>query len=170
MSLSKRHFLGIVLSTSISSVFAETRPLDFGLVPEQAAKLAETAVSVIEKIDGQRLDYSPDSLKVVDRLVVKFRSEGNTPQTMTKAMIVFGCYVGEVFVRNLPYRWDKPTDKEYDLGFTSIGIRAQNGGFTNPIGKTFKLLQNGQEDSVAFLYEVAAARFGVPSSTAEPKK
>lgn len=165
MPLSKRHFLGLSLAMSVSTAIAEDRPLAFGTSPEQAPKLAETAVDAIEKWNGQRLDYSPASLQAIDRLVLVFRDEGKTPSAMTATLLTFGCYVGEVLARHLSLRWDRPSKVEYDLGFTSIGLRAKDGSFTDPIGKVFKLLLNGKEDSVVFLYSVAAQKYGPGEST-----
>jgi hypothetical protein len=42
------------------------------------------------------------------------------------------------------------------LGDSSIMlVDLPNGSTWNPIGKAFKLLENGQEDSVAYFYHVA---------------
>lgn len=170
MPLTRRYFAGFAAAICFGPAMADERQLDFGITPDQAPKLAELAISVIEKMRGQRLDYSPESLKVIDSLVLGYRSEGHTPQSMGKTMVVFGCYVGEVMVRNLDYHWDRPSEKEYEVGFTSIGLRKKNGQFTNPIGKVFKLLVNGEEDRVAFLYEVAAQGFGISGAASAPAK
>ena len=125
-----------------------------GLTPEQAPKIAEIAVTMVQQFDGYHLDYSPESLKAVDRILLKLHDEGNSPQSIQKTIITFGCYVGEVMVRNLGYKWDLPSEKERAVGFSMIGVRDKKGGFSNPIGKVYKRVQSGQEDSVAFFYEV----------------
>lgn len=57
-------------------------------------------------------------------------------------------------VRNLGYKWDNPTQKEISIGFDVTGVRGKNDSFSNPIGKVFKLMKNGQEDSVEHFYSV----------------
>ena len=121
--------------------------------PEQAPKLSEIAVVALRKLNGDHLDYSPESLRIIDRLFLKFRSEGYTPESMNKFMFVVGCYTGEVIVRNNPGSiWDMPTENEIAIGFTSIGVRSKNGTFSNPIDKVYKLMQSGEEDSLMSFY------------------
>lgn len=148
----------LLFSTFVTSAYSQTLSLD--LMPDKAKVLAEIAVTVAEKANGQRLDYSPESLKAVDQLVLGFRKEGNTPQTMRRTLLALGCYVGEVMVRNLGYKWDNPSEKEMALGFDVTGIRGKDGGLSNPIGKVYKLIQNGEEDSVVFFYQVFSQDMG----------
>jgi hypothetical protein len=147
---------------------SQANVLSLDLMPDKAKSLAEVAVRVVAKIDGQHLDYSPDSLKTIDQLVLGFRKEGDTTETVNKTLIVLGCYVGEVMVRNLGYKWDNPNEREMSEGFNMTGIRSSNGSFSNPIGKVFKLMQNGKEDSVVPFYEVFSKIH--PESTSSPHK
>lgn len=142
----------LVLTTTVS----HANGLELDLMPDQAPKLADVAVTAVAKMSGQKLDYSPASLKIIDQLVLGFRKEGNSAQDINKTLIVLGCYVGEVMVRNLGYKWDNPTQKEISIGFDVTGVRGKNNVFSNPIGKVFKLLENGQEDSVEFFYSVSS--------------
>lgn len=132
----------------------ETAAAQVGITPEQAPQIAEFAVTQVKQFDGYLLDYSPESLKIIDRIVLKLHDEGNSPQSMPKTVTILGCYVGEVMVRNLGYKWDLPTEKEKAVGFEIVGIRDKKGGFSNPIGKIYKRLQNGNEDSVMQFYQV----------------
>lgn len=124
-----------------------------GVTPDQAPKIAEIAVDVVKQVDGYQLDYSPESLQTVDKIALKLHEEGKTPQSIPKTILVLGCYVGEVMVRNLGYKWEMPTEKEKELGFEMVGIRDRKGSFLNPIGKVYKRVQNGSEDSVVMLYD-----------------
>lgn len=145
------------LVTQLTFLFlflAGTAVAQTGITPEQAPKIAEVAVAMVQQFDGYRLDYSPESLKVVDRIVLQLHTEGDSPQSVQRTILAFGCYVGEVMVRNLGYKWDQPTEKEQSVGFTMVGVRDKKGGFSNPIGKVYKRVQNGNEDSVVFFYEV----------------
>ena len=150
--LCRTFVLSIILClAAVTAAYSKSPSLD--LMPDKARNLAELAVVVIQKSQGKLLDFSPESLKTVDELVLGFKKEGNTPQSMNKTLVILGCYVGEVMVRNLGYQWDNPTDTEMAFGFDVTGIRGKNGGLSNPIGKVFKLMTIGEEDSVMAFYQ-----------------
>ncbi len=139
----------LAFSLLVGAATAQTGP-----TPEQAPKIAEIAVTMVQQVDGYQLDYSPESLKAVDRILLNLHNQGVSPQSIQKTVISLGCYVGEVMVRNLGYKWDLPSETERAVGFSMIGVRDKKGGFSNPIGKVYKRVQNGQEDSVVFFYAV----------------
>ena len=133
------------------------------LTPEAASGLAGVAVQVAALVHQVELDYSPASLDKVDALILAFKANGTAQDSLRKTLLVFGCYFGEVLVRHLGFRWDTPSPAERGLSGTSLGLRAPNGGFWNPIGKLYKLASNGAEDSTAAMYLMArhtAARSG----------
>ncbi|MGJ7498610.1 hypothetical protein ACSFA8_26635 [Variovorax sp. RT4R15] len=104
------------------------------------------------------LDYSPESLRSVDKAVLGFHDEKLTMNDMGETVFVFGCYVGEVIVRNRGAKWVMPDEKLQKVGFTMMGVQLKDGTFLNPIGKTIKLLEDGTENSVFFFYTALAAR------------
>lgn len=152
MILLRRFFFLVFFAFSTTASQANGLGLD--LMPDKATALAGVTVNVVAQMNGQKLDYSPASLKIIDQIVLGFRKEGNTIESMNKTLIIFGCYVGEVMVRNLGYKWDNPTQKEISIGFDVTGVRGKNDSFSHPIGKVFKLMKNGQEDSVEHFYSV----------------
>lgn len=152
MNCMSKFLASIVFLFVVTSTHANQLALD--LMPDKAKPLAEVAVKAMSQMHGIQLDYSPESLKSIDEAVLEWRKNGASTQTVNKTLIVFGCYVGEVIVRNLGYKWDNPDSKEMSLGFDVTGIRDKNNGFSNPIGKVFKLMQNGEEDSVEGFYTV----------------
>ena len=81
------------------------------MTPADAAKYATLAVSMAEKLEGSKLDYSPNSLKSVDEIILKFHMAGKKPEDMQRTIIVLGCYVGEVMIRNLGGKWEMPNEK-----------------------------------------------------------
>lgn len=130
--------------------------LPFAPTPENAAALAGRAVQTVRDIDGVGLDFTPESLKHIDQIVLGFHSRGLKFNDMGETVFVFGCYVGEVIVRNLDARWEMPDEQGRKLGFAMMGVRLRDGAFLNPIGKAFKLLKNGSEDSVLYFYQALA--------------
>ena len=76
----------------------------------------------------------------------------------------FGCYFGEVFVRHHGAAWKLPADtslpEELKRENNMMVVEFPNGNVWNPIGKSFKMLENGEVDSVAYSYHVAIKQDG----------
>jgi hypothetical protein len=78
---------------------------------------------------------------------------------MKETICLFGCYLGEAIIRNHGGVWKVAAE----TGFKSIVpadllvLETPNKAVWNPIGKAFKLLENGMEDSLAFFYGVATS-------------
>ena len=128
--------------------------------PTNARQLAELAVTTTRNVANIQLDYSPASLKQVDELICGFRAQGHTAATMQETIFLFGCYLGEVVVRNHGGQWKLAAD----TGLRQVAppdmlvLETPNQATWNPIGKAFKLLANGMEDSLAFFYGVVTAK------------
>ena len=120
-----------------------------------ARALGMGAVKMVKDAEKVDLDFSPASLEKIDDIVLRMRDE-NTPVAgaVVQVLLVLGCYVGEVLVRNTGGLWVDPGPDEQRLGVTFPGVRMRNGAFFNPIGKVFRLMENGSQDSVAFFYAV----------------
>jgi len=138
--------------------------LQFAPTPENAAALAQLAVDAARNVDRLELDYSPQSLAEVDRILGKFHVERLRADQIGETVFSFGCYVGEVLVRHLGGSWTMP-----EQGFLSrlvfgnsnmMVVQMPNGIVWNPIGKAFKLLENGKEESVSYFYDVAVSKTG----------
>ena len=122
----------------------------------QATSAAEQAVAIAKQVDGTILDYSPESLTSVDRIVLGMRKDGTKPEQVQGILFILGAYVGEVIVRNATgARWTQPPKEIVAAGMDVMGVTTTTGVFLNPIGKVHKLLMNGQEDSVLGLYELS---------------
>jgi hypothetical protein len=119
-----------------------------------------------DRLDRTMLDYSVQSLKVVDDYLEHLHE--NHPERMgrewVRAVLWGGAYVGEVIRRNAPreYNWvdfddfirDYPDTTrlmgdEKQLGFCAL-LTAGGGGFTLPINKMLRFIHDGPEDSVRF--------------------
>ena len=122
---------------------------------ENAAKFAEDIVDSAEQISGVHLDFSVDSLTVVDNIIEGLRHDGCKADEIAEVLFSFGCYVGEVFVRHAGGQWRNTAETSVAdlIGFPLV-IERGSENFCNPIGKVFKRMQNGADDSLPFFYEV----------------
>tara|TARA_R110000850_G_scaffold274404_2_gene411856 strand:+ start:354 stop:920 length:567 start_codon:yes stop_codon:yes gene_type:complete len=146
----------IITLLSLSS-FSDAMTLNLQHPPEPAyaEKHAEIAINVVKNVENIELDYSPESLKVIDRIIQGFHEEGLTEEQMAETIFTFGCYAGEVFVRNRNAKWVTPEDvmpPNVANLFRFMVIQLPDGKVWNPIDKAFKELENGAEDSLEFLY------------------
>lgn len=109
---------------------------------------ADTVVAA-EEISGVRLDYSVDSLEAVDAIIGQMRGDGCTSSQIAETLFVFGCYVGEVFVRQANGQWRDAAGSPMDgrTRFPMV-VELPDGAYCNPIGKVFKRLDNGEADNL----------------------
>ena len=140
--------------------------LQYSPTPANAKALAQLAVDAARKVDSVELDYSPASLKEVDRILGVFHSEKLRADQIGETVFSFGCYVGEVMVRHLGGTWKMPQQSFWSrLGFGETNmmmVEMLNGNVWNPIGKAFKTLENGKVESLSYFYEVALNSSGKP--------
>lgn len=129
------------------------------LTPSNAPVFADDIVTAAASVSGVRLDYTPDSLTLVDNILDEFRSEGLTSEKVAETVFGFGCYVGEVLVRHGGGRWRETTEQEQEQGLVGwpMLIEFTERHWSNPIGKAFKRLANGPEDSLRYFYEAVAS-------------
>jgi len=133
--------------------------LPYPPIAENAAVHAAIAVNAAWEISRVDLDYSVQSLNRVDEILEEFRRRGTPVASVTGTLCNFGCYVGEVFVRHAQGSWvDLEHSPMTGAGSQYIVIELPAQLFCNPIGKVFKRLENGEEDSVAYFYKVFAER------------
>lgn len=70
------------------------------LEPESAHRHAADIVAAAADISGADLDYSPDSIDLVEDIVDGFRAAGVTGEELADSLVGFGCYVGEILTRH----------------------------------------------------------------------
>ena len=121
----------------------------------------------MELLDTSRLDFTVESLALIDDYLDKMRQQQLDDEGYGKLVLRCGAYVGEVVLRNAKdttYHW---LDYEGALKINkSIADFGENLGTAAalwnsgtdltifPIGKVMKFLDNGREDSVQFFAEV----------------
>jgi len=123
-----------------------------------APQLAATVVATAKRVSNVDLDYSITSLRDVDDIIEGFRKDGVRGEQVGATLFCFGCYVGEVFVKNAGASWQETinTPMKDFAGFPLV-LKLQNGSICNPIGKVFKRLENGSVDSLPYFYTVFSA-------------
>lgn len=133
--------------------------LKYNPTPDNAPKFARDIAASAAEISGVELDYSIESLKAVDEIIEGMRQDGCTTDQIAETLFGFGCYVGEVFVRQAGGQW-RNTAKTSMAQFAGVPLVVELGKETwcNPIGKVFKRLENGEGDSLPYFYQVFAER------------
>ncbi|MBU3064982.1 hypothetical protein KO481_26055 [Nocardia sp. NEAU-G5] len=128
--------------------------LKYAPEPANAARFAADIAAAAANVSGVELDYTPDSLGHVDEIIEGFRSDGLSSDQVAETLFGFGCYVGEVLRHNADGVWRPTTEQEEDIfGFPMV-MELPTGMVCNPIGKAFKRLDHGPEESVPYFYHV----------------
>ena len=72
--------------------------------------------------------------------------------------MIFGCYVGDVFVRNGKARWiDVDDSSGMEQGLQPVVLEiVPRGHTTDPLTKVLKRFLHGDDDSVAFYYKAVS--------------
>ncbi|MFC7548773.1 hypothetical protein [Plantactinospora sp. GCM10030261] len=122
-------------------------------LPDNAHLFAADIVAAAAEISGARLDYTPNSLDAVDGILGEMHRDAVRPEQVAETLFGFGCYVGEVMVRQAGGRWRTPTAETDGLltGFPFL-VELSGGTCVSPIDKVFKRVVNGDEDNIRFYY------------------
>lgn len=137
--------------------------LKYAPVAENSPRFADDVVRVSAEIFGIRLDFSPQSLEAVDRIVSGMRRDGAPLEAVSATLFGFGMYVGEVFVRNSHARWVDLEEGPRRAFGHPLGIRMPDDRIWNPIGKVFEEFTDGGEGLLfAFYRGVTQGAAGSP--------
>jgi hypothetical protein len=132
--------------------------LRFPATVDNASDHATLAVEAVREEFDFDLDYTPGSLEALDGQIEKLREEGWSAEDAAELLFVLGCYVGEVFVRNLRGVW-MPTPRS-PLARVSpwpMVVVLPNGSAWDTIGKTYLRFQVGDSEYLpAYLVGAAA--------------
>ncbi len=123
-----------------------------------------------ELLDVSRFDFTVSSLGALDEHLELMRARGLDEQELATLVLRAGAYAGEVIRRHAPppkeWHWlDYDQAAAIDPRLASLGkelgtiavLWDGDGGFTFPLSKVGKFLENGPEDSVRFFAEVIIA-------------
>ncbi|NGO14207.1 hypothetical protein G5C60_43105 [Streptomyces sp. HC44] len=98
------------------------------------------------------LDYSVDSLRVVDFIVDGLRKSGRDRAAVAHVLFGLGVYTGEVLVRRAGATWVEFDDAQRELFGQPVGVRMPDGRVWNPLGKVVKRFEVGERESVRTFY------------------
>lgn len=115
-------------------------------------RLAADIVAVVREGARIRLDYTPPSLAVVDRVIDGIRREKPPAKAIAPTLLGFGAYTGEVLVREAGAAWVAFDAGQQDMFEQPFGIRTPDGRLWNPLGRAVKRYRNGPEDSLGLFY------------------
>ena len=131
--------------------------LKYEPTPENASRFADDVVASAGSVSGVKLDFTPDSLALVDGIFDDFRADGVTGKQIAETLFSFGCYLGEVLTRHGGGRWRAVDEVELAVGGWPLVVELASGRMCNPIGKAFKRLEAGPEESLEHFYKAFAA-------------
>lgn len=134
--------------------------LRFPATPHNARDHAKIAVSLAREQYGATLDYGAGSLEVLDAEIEALREEGLDGEAAAEVLFVFGCYLGEVFVRALGGAWI-PTARSAlrEVSPWPMVVTLPDGSAWDAIGKVYKRLELGDAEYLPAFF-VAAAQSG----------
>ncbi|SNX88400.1 hypothetical protein SAMN06272735_8846 [Streptomyces sp. TLI_55] len=134
------------------------------LEPGSAPQLAAAIVAAAADISDADLDYSPETIDVVEDIVDGFRAEGVSREEMAESLVGFGCYLGEIVTRHIGGVWrHTPTAHLTAAVFVVVLPDARE---CHPIDWVFSRLESGAAVSIRALYAATAAG-GADSTLAE---
>lgn len=121
-------------------------------VAKRGPRIAADVVMMAREGARVRLDYTPESLALVDRVIEGIRRERPPAAAVTPTLLGFGAYVGEVLVREAGAAWVDFDAGQRDIFGQPFGIRTSDGRVWNPLGKAIKRYENGMADSLRLFY------------------
>lgn len=121
-------------------------------------RLAEGVVAMTAGA-GIRLDYSPTSLALIDRIIDGLRrSRPPAAAPLPPALKGFGAYAGEVLHRSAGAAWVDFDAAQREMFGQPFGIRTVDGRVWNPLGKAVKCYQVGTGESLHLFYLAVVGR------------
>lgn len=112
-------------------------------------KVAEECVRMTKALLKEDLDYSPESLEIVDRLITETWN-GEYVLPIDGLAVQFGSYTGEVIRRNLGGTWAYSEGSYVLLDVQSIKV-------AYVFSKAYRRLKDGEDNSLAFFYRAMKA-------------
>ncbi|SEO35362.1 hypothetical protein [Actinacidiphila rubida] len=125
---------------------------------ESGPYLAAGLVARVRERSGLVLDYSPESLALVDRIIDGLRQGGPKTTALARTLLTLGAYTGEVLVQTTGAAWVEFDAQQRAIFGQPFGIRTPDGRLWNPLGKAVKRYENGSQDSLRLFCLAVAGR------------
>ncbi len=131
--------------------------LQYPATPENAREHARIAVAAARDEWETVLDYTPGSLEALDAEIDSLRESGQDGEDVAEMLFVFGCYLGEVLVRQLGGVWTA-TARSALRGVSPwpMVVVLPDGSAWDAIGKAYKRLELGDSEYLPAFFEAAA--------------
>ncbi|MGW0819864.1 hypothetical protein [Streptomyces sp. NPDC002845] len=110
------------------------------------------------------LDYSVNSLRVVDVIVDGLRKGATERCEVEGVLFELGVYAGEVLVRRAGAEWVEFDAVQRELFGQPVGVRMPDGRVWNPLGKVVKRFEAGEPESIRMLYLQLHGRVAGPAA------
>jgi hypothetical protein len=114
--------------------------------PDDPRSSAEAFRETAGRYWGIELDYTPESLPLVEELLLSALEEEPDLQTIEALPLCLGCYVGET----IRTRAEPPGEWSSDPEWGDRHVVAFERFTADPIGQARQFLDSGPEDSIAF--------------------
>jgi hypothetical protein len=125
---------------------------------ELGPRIAADVVVMAREGARVRLDYTPKSLSLVDRVIDSIRRERPPAAAITPTLLGFGAYAGEVLVREAGAVWVDFDPGERAMFGQPFGIRSSDGRLWNPLGRAIRHYEGGAQDGLRLFYLSVAGR------------
>ncbi len=131
--------------------------LQYPATPENAREHAKIAVTVARDEWETVLDFTPGSLEALDAEIDSLRESGLDGEDVAEMLFVFGCYLGEVLVRNLGGAWVATARSALrQLSPWPMVVVLPNGSAWDAIGKAYKRLELGDSEFLPAFFMAAS--------------
>lgn len=129
--------------------------------PKYARSLADVCVEAAARVSGITLDYSIESLSLVEKEIDSFIGQKLQTDKIASTLFCFGCYLGELLAQHVGGHWI-PTDESKMKGLTPwpMVVQMNNGDCWNPIGKVFKRFEEGRSEDLGYFFKIAGGKVG----------
>lgn len=121
-------------------------------------RLAADVVSMAREGARIRLDYSPKSLALLDRIIDGIRGEHPPTEAVATALTGFGAYTGEVLHRAAGAVWLDFDASQREVFGQPFGVRAADGRVWNPLGRAVRRYEDGPSESLRLFYLAVVGR------------
>jgi hypothetical protein len=119
---------------------------------------AQGAVETARADYRQRLDFTPESIDVLDEILVLV---GETPEhDVDYEVRLWGSYLGEIIRQRYAGGWEMT---QYPGGTVAVPAVDVRGSRLFPLMKVYRRLTVGEEDDLRSFYEMVAERLGRPA-------